>query len=148
MQTHFGTLGGGFPGSGYGFNDGTVAPLLSNGTASAAGASDGFFPSDLGTIGMMTHLITHPKFTDLLQLILLGLVAELTRRSFKHVTTWARKTFFITTVHATNDDSYDWLMCESSEMQFRYSSETRQYCSLLGARQKVEGEMSQIVSQG
>lgn len=110
MQHHFPLPDGGLSAFGHGLGNDTVAPSFNNMTESSADESLAFFPSGLGIIGMIIHLATHPKIKDWLQLILLGLAAEFTRRLSRHLLVWAREIFCITSYHATNDESYDWLM--------------------------------------
>ncbi|KAJ9090899.1 hypothetical protein QFC20_007782, partial [Naganishia adeliensis] len=110
MQSHFFPPDGGPSGFDYGAANVTIEPLLGNVTSAPSDAYLAFFPSGLGVLGMISHLLTHPKIKDWLQLILLGLAAEFTRRLSGYLLVWAREIFCITSAHATSDDSYDWLM--------------------------------------
>lgn len=70
-----------------------------------------FLAYGLNAMTVISQIITNPKTQDWLQLILLGIAAEVTRRFSRHLLVWARKTLCITSVHTANDDSYNWLMC-------------------------------------
>ncbi|KAJ9114791.1 hypothetical protein QFC24_007110 [Naganishia onofrii] len=71
-------------------NNSKNASLLLNATESlAVDANPAFFPTGLGALGTVYHLLTHPKIKDWVQLIMLGLLAEMTRRISKNVWIWA-----------------------------------------------------------
>jgi hypothetical protein len=92
-------------------NNSKNASLLLNATESlAVDANPAFFPTGLGALGTVYHLLTHPKIKDWVQLIMLGLLAEMTRRISKNVWIWAKYVLCITSSHQLNDESYDWLM--------------------------------------
>ncbi|KAJ9095324.1 hypothetical protein QFC21_005690 [Naganishia friedmannii] len=110
MQNPFGLLDQGIQA----INDSENASLLLNATKTlVVDANPAFFPPGLGALGTVYHLLTHPKIKDWVQLIMLGLVAEMTRRISKNVWVWAKYVFCITSSHQLNDESYDWLMGES-----------------------------------
>lgn len=146
MQSPFSPPDGGPPSFDYGVANVTIQPLLGNATSTPSEPYLAFFPSGLGVLGLITHLLTHPKIKDWLQLILLGLAAEFTRRLSSYLLIWAREIFCITSVHAPSDESYDWLMCELLLTYARGFPENDCYCSVLDARQEVEGTVSKIVS--
>ncbi|KAJ9095323.1 hypothetical protein QFC21_005689 [Naganishia friedmannii] len=82
-----------------------------NVTDTFAGEADlPFCPSGLAFLDATSHLISHPKIKDWLQLLLLGLAAELARRIGTKLCVWARYVFCITSSHYMNDEAYDWLM--------------------------------------
>lgn len=54
----------------------------------------------------------HPVIRDWLQLILLGLFAELLRRLSVPFLTWIWRVISITSIHSADDESYDWMMGE------------------------------------
>jgi hypothetical protein len=121
----------------------------SNGHQVFTSTSLPFFPSGLSAIAMVLHLATHPKIKDWLQLVLLGLVAALTRMASKNVKTWLRYTFCTTSVHLMNDESYDWLMGKflhiCSSRNYPQGHLMRYISSILASRYKVGGEMQRIV---
>jgi hypothetical protein len=117
MQAHFHPPDGGLQDYDRGLNNLPAASSLNASIGSSSDANVSFLPSGLGIIGMLTHLATHPKIKDWLQLIMLGLAAEFTRRLWRHLIVWAQEIFCITSHHATNDESYDWLMCKWSVIQ-------------------------------
>ncbi|KAJ9107149.1 hypothetical protein QFC19_002809 [Naganishia cerealis] len=93
-------------------NNSLNASLHSNATETLAVVEESvrFFPPGLGALGMVVHLLTHPQIKDWVQLILLGLAAELTRRISKNIWVWAKYALCISSTHQLNDESYDWLM--------------------------------------
>lgn len=121
MQSHFFPPDGGLSGFDYGVANVTIETLPGDATSAPSDTYLAFFPSGLGVLGMITHLLTHPKIKDWLQLILLGFAAEFTRRLSAYLLVWAREIFCITSVHATSDDSYDWLMGKYQTLVYRVS---------------------------
>jgi hypothetical protein len=112
MQNPFGLLDQGIQV----MNNSENASLLLNATDSlAVDPNPAFFPAGLGALGTLYHLLTHPKIKDWVQLIMLGLLAEMTRRITKNVFIWGKYVFCITSSHQLNDETYDWLMGRSFE---------------------------------
>lgn len=70
------------------------------------------FWADLRIFGIISGILAHPRLIDALQLILLGLTAEVARRIAMFWFFMVRRTFCITSIHHLTDESFDWLMSE------------------------------------
>lgn len=112
MLQHLHSPAEGTSGPDFVLNDSTKASFGDGGAVVPLDAYFGFFICVWRGMGMIIRVITHSKVRDWLQLVLLGVTAELARRLFKHLIVCVRRTILIRTVHAPNDDSYDWLMGE------------------------------------
>jgi hypothetical protein len=62
--------------------------------------------------GVVFNVLQHPRLSGAIQLIVLGLIAESSRRLAMLSFITLRKTFCITSTHHLTDESYDWLMSE------------------------------------
>jgi hypothetical protein len=68
------------------------------------------FVSGLGPVGLLIHLLTHPRIIDFVKLFLLGVCGEAARRLVIALSAWLKYYSAIYSVHLATDESYDWLM--------------------------------------
>lgn len=89
-----------------------LTPLHSgaNATANTTAASN----VALASLSAVTSVFGSPKLRDLLQLAVVGVFAEITRRYAKYAIGLIEPLFCFKSTHACTDDSYEWLMGASS----------------------------------
>ncbi len=78
--------------------------------ATTAAENAPLFLPGLGPLSAIVHLLSHPKIFSYVQLFLLGLAAEISRRLLMVVLRWIKYHATISSVHLSLDESYDWLM--------------------------------------
>ncbi len=84
---------------------------MSTSASNASNPSDPpFFVPGRGPIGLLIHILTHPRVIDYVKLIFLGVCAEASRRLLMLLGQWFAYYTEIQSVHLGTDESYDWLM--------------------------------------
>lgn len=62
------------------------------------------------SLSAVTSVFGSPKLRDLLQLAVVGIFAEITRRYAKYAIGFIEPLFCFKSTHACTDDSYEWLL--------------------------------------